>query len=198
MADPSFRIDGLNMISSNTLSRSMPARRKSESEARLTCSVSISLGSTANKLISATRGASSGERTVRSPKPTAQAVLMGDQSAVNKTQPQYLAFTMLSFSAAAHQQPICLTLAGGLATVTPLYGWSINCTKHKSGNQIVCCQNYIRSSNASLICTLFNAAPFRMLSETIHKLIPRSQEISLRIRPTNTPSCFAASVTAVG
>ena len=138
------------------------------------------------------------ERTVRSPKPTAQVVLMGDQSAINTTQPQYLAFTILSFSAAAYQQPICRTLVGAWPRRFHYRARPLIARNTRAAIKLFVGKNYIRSSNASLICMLFNAAPFRTLSETIHKLIPRSQEMSSRIRPTNTPSCFAASVTAVG
>ena len=50
----------------------------------------------------------------------------------------------------------------------------------------------------SAICTLFNAAPLRTLSETTHISSPLSKEMSSRIRPTKVASWFAPSVTAVG
>ena len=52
--------------------------------------------------------------------------------------------------------------------------------------------------SASAIWTLLSAAPLRTLSETIHMSSPRGQEMSSRIRPTNTASVPADSVTAVG
>ena len=53
-------------------------------------------------------------------------------------------------------------------------------------------------ASASAIWTLLSAAPLRTLSETIHMFSPRGQEMSSRIRPTNTASSPADSVAAVG
>gem|GEM_PF-523673 len=55
------------------------------------------------------------------------------------------------------------------------------------------CYRYFRI-NTSAICTAFNAAPFLILSATIHMLSPWGTVSSLRILPTKVSSLPAASM----
>src|SRR5690606_22929229 len=54
------------------------------------------------------------------------------------------------------------------------------------------------AATSSASWTAFNAAPLRMLSETIQRLSPRGCEMSSRMRPTYTASLPEAWVTGVG
>src|SRR5690348_11156909 len=60
-------------------------------------------------------------------------------------------------------------------------------------------RNQMRSRiSISAICTAFNAAPLRMLSDTIHRSSPFGCEMSSRMRPTYTGSLPDACPTGVG
>ena len=173
-ASPAPRCNS-NCRRSNAGVQSMPAQRKPSISARPTLRLSRTSAAIPVTTISASSGSPGSDFNVTLPRFRASA-----QTGMNNNGAQ---LNSLVF--------ICL-----IASLSLHLSGAFGCTK--ASLILAAPQKSEMPNSCSAICTLFRAAPFLILSATTQKLMPRGWDRSSLMRPTNTESCPAASVTAVG